>query len=425
MQRKSTQRLAYLFGISMAVLMVASLFLPALSQNVTEQAQSDPAAAPTPTLVPAPTFPPPITDFSTISFDEDYLHPSGLFAIGIPDGWTPNSPINNSVQAQINLSNPNAVSVIETYIMEPQSDTTTLEDLSNRFNQSMLSSSWSNYTTWNELARRQDEENNRLLIDFQLSRTGQQFLARHAAWADENWIYVVRVVVPENARDLLFWMLDAMSEQIKPVEAFYGTPLGWEGYFDNETEYIFRHPQDWVLTDGSEGRPASFRTSDGSGIIVAPQDGTVESEDDAAAWVTDFRSSAEVLSVEPTTRNGASGYEVAYTYSTPDGESVSGKVVLLNTDDGRVYSANAVLPPGSAVDLNTEDGRSAYSDVATALDTFTLLTGLNLPQPETPEPTATPEVEPDAEEAPAEDEATEEPEAEATDEPEAEATEES
>lgn len=70
MQSKRTRSLYMFFGISMAVLMAVTLFLPGLAPDPAPVVQD----VPTPTPRPIPTFPPPLTDFSGITFDVDYLH---------------------------------------------------------------------------------------------------------------------------------------------------------------------------------------------------------------------------------------------------------------------------------------------------------------------------------------------------------------
>jgi len=422
MKRKMSQQLYFGFGIVMAFLMVATLILPALQPDQVTH-QQDVPDTPVPTDVPIPTFPPPITDFSNISFEEDYLHPSGLFTVGVPTGWSPNAPINNPNQAQISLNNPDAVSLIEAYVLDPLIENPTLDDLDARFDEAFLRGSWSQYSTWTELTRQQQED--RLLIDFSLSRSGQQFLARHAAWTDGDWIYVARVVVPSNARDLMFFLLDNMIENIEKNPQFVGTPLGWTGYYDEEDQHIIRFPSAFTLTDGSDGVPTSFVRDDGTVLRVEAQDeANVSSEDDAAAYVEALRSGISVDTVEATERQGGSGFVVNYTYTNVDGDTQEGEAVLLNGEDGQLHVANVLLPAGeSFVHEPAEEGAEPQVDeVVTALETFSLLTGLNLPQPE---PVETPEPESAIEEtAEATNEAESTPEAEATAEMTAEATDE-
>ncbi|GAB4513739.1 MAG: hypothetical protein OHK0046_14810 [Anaerolineae bacterium] len=377
MPNKTTQRLSYVFGITMAVLMGLSLVLPALTPQTTT---TQPAVQPTATSNPVPTFPPPLTDFSSITFEQDYLHPSGLFSVGVPSGWSPNAPVNNASQAQISFGNPNTVSVVETYIVDPAEPITDLEQVSNRFDAVTLRSSWSQYSTSNELSRRIDEENERVLIDFELTRSGQEFLARHAAWTDGNWIYVARVVVPRNAQELLFFMLDEVIANFNPNTQFEASPLGWVAYYDETTQHIIRHPVTWRLTQGGNGVPAIISSAEGGTLQVAAEERAVASEDEARAWVEALRSGIEVLDIQPATRTGAEGYSVAFSFTDPDGESQSGLAVLLNDANGLLHSATLLLPEGG-VNLNTEEGRTAYPDAALTMDTFSMLTGLNLEQP--------------------------------------------
>lgn len=379
----TTQRLSVILGISLAVVMGLSLVLPALTRD---NLQSVPTVPP-PTTTPLPTFPPPITNFSGITFDTDYLHPSGMLVVSQPTGWTPTTPFNNATQVQANFNNPQALSVIETYIEKPVSPIASLDDVSARFNTSALQASWARYTRWNELSRRQ--ENNRLIIDFELERARQIFLARHIAWYDDDYIYVSRVVVPENAQALLFFMVEAMTSHIRPLEQFAGTPLEWTSLFDDSTQHILRYPNTWSVTDGERGQPVSLEAADGTRVRVEARNDSVDDEAAARAFVQGLRPGATVVTVEETTRPGADGFVVAYQFANADGDSESGLAVLLNGEDGRLHIANASIPV-AGLDLTSAEARAAYFDLTTAFDTFSLLTDLNLPAPEAPPPTATP-----------------------------------
>ncbi len=396
MNSKLTQRLTVAFGVSMAFLMAITLFLPGLTPDQTTMVD-EPPSTPSP---PPPTFPPPITDFGSISFDEDYLHPSGLFAVGVPSGWVPGNPANNGQQASISMNNSAAVSVIEASVEAPPEPITSEEELGAYFTTSRLSSSWTRYASWEELSRRFEDD--RLIIDFVLTQNQREFLAQHVAWTEGNWIYSARVITPTNARDLLFHMRDEMVGQIKPNIRFMDTPVGWEAYFDEIDQHILRYPDDWRQTDGDNGTPASFESGTSAlALIVSADEMTIDGEDAAQAWVEARRNDASVVSVEPVERNGGSGYGVAYSYSNPDGESLSGYAVLLNGDDGQLHWLDMRIP-AAAVDLNSDDIPAEYVDVAQAVGTFSLITGLNLPEPEptvTPTIPATPETTPEMTEA--------------------------
>lgn len=428
----TTQKLSFFIGILLAGVMVISLIAPALQDNSTHT-NNDPIE---PTNTPAPTPPPVLTDFSGINFDDEYLHSSGLYTIALPTGWDSSPEFNASGQAQSNMNNGELLSVISSYIQEVPETVTDLDTLSAIFTPSNLQSSWARYQSWDEIGRRINEEEGRVDIEFELvDSRGVTFLARHGAWFDENYVYVVRVVMPDNNIEALNYMFDAMLPTLEIKEQFIGSPVPWSSYFDEEDLHIIRFPSAWSVTDSAFGLPASIEGLN-VGIRVESSEGSIADEEAASAYVTDRRSDAEILSVEPVSRAGADGFAVAYGYSTPDGVPESGYVVLLNGEE-KLHIATAIFEAENA-NLNDEEDRALYSDVATAMDTFSLMLGLNLrpePEPEvtpvpvaTTAPEATPEMTAEATEA-MDEEATSE--AEMTDEPmdeeetpEAEATEE-
>jgi hypothetical protein len=189
MQSTLIKRLTYGFGIVMLVAMFASVFVPFIRQEVRNQA----ADTPVPTPVPVATFPPP-PDMSAITFDQTYLHPSGLFTVAEPAGWIPGQATNNGVQAQISMNNGAAQSVVEAYIEVPPTPLTTPDELSAHFTESILLSGWRRYTEPKETGRRQ--EGDKLLIDFEL-KFGQAS-TRHVAGTGEWFTWCGWY--PDNAR---------------------------------------------------------------------------------------------------------------------------------------------------------------------------------------------------------------------------------
>ena len=403
----TTQKMSLFIGILLSGVMALSLIAPALTNNTTTV--PDPIE---PTNTPAPTLPPPLTDFSGISFEHEYLHSSGLYTVAIPTGWDETPEFNNGTQAQANFNNSDLISVISTYVQALPESVTTLDALSTLFTESSLGSSWSRYRQWQELTRTNNEEDNRLEIDFQLlDNTGVTFLARHAAWFDDNYIYVVRVVMPENNIEALNYMFEEMIPRISINEQFVDTPIGWNGYLDDEDLHFIRYPREWQITGTAPGLPTSLQGL-GTSLRVESFDTTIADADAASAFITSNRPDVTILSVEPVSRVGADGFGVAYAFSTPDGAPQSGYAVLLNGEE-KLHVANVVFD-ADTIDLNTEEGQLANAGLAQVMGTFSLMLDLNLrPAPEppvtpTPLPTVTPVVE-------ATDEATPEVTAEATD----------
>jgi hypothetical protein len=388
MSKKMTQRLYYYFALFMAILMVASLILPSIAQNVTQSQQQAAALTPIPTntAVP-PTFPAPLTDLTSITFDEDYLHPSGLFYVNIPTGWSVSNNVNNSRQAQVSFNSPTTSSVIELYVERPSTPVTTPEEVSGLYTSGVLAGSWNRYDSWREAGERRYVDD-RVIIDFVLSRQGQDYFAQHTAWTDGNLVYVVRVVTPSNARDLMFWLSETMPTKFHVFEQYKTTPLGWTGNYNQFTTTFIRYPSTWRILDGGVGKPITAGAEDGTGVIVTTQEGQIADEAAAREFVSGLRRNIEIVSVKDVTRTGASGFSVAYKYFTPDGEERNGLAVLLNGENNQLHTAVGQIPSGG-VDLNSDAGRAQFFDFTTALDTFSLLTGLNLPELEQPAPVPT------------------------------------
>ena len=123
-----------------------------------------------------------------------------------------------------------------------------------------------------------------------------------------------------------------MSEHITFYPQLAGAPMAWGAYHDLINNHILRHPSDWMLTDGGNGKPASFESDEPDHIQlrVEAQPGTIGDEDAAREWVEFQGETFEVVSVEPVTREGGAGFALAYGFKNPDGERLSGFVVLLN-----------------------------------------------------------------------------------------------
>lgn len=416
-QSKFLQRISVAFGVFMVLVM----FLPVLLQGLAPQTTTTTVNTQEPTEVPLPD---PVQDFSTISFDTQYLHPSALFTVDLPTGWVTTTTVNNRTQAQVTLNNSDLLSVIEVYVQQPGTPITSVDDLSAYFSSAVLASSWSRYTSPRELPRALEED--RVVIDFVMEQNGVSYRAKHIATYDENYVYVTRIVVPENQGDLLFWLADEMPPHLNAVPQFIGSPMGWVAAFDQETSAVLRHPTTWSQFSGGRGQAYSFTTPENASVLMdSTPEASIEDEDAASDYVLNLRADAEIVSVEAVERPGAAGFAVAYSFVNFDGAAQSGYAVLLNGETGSLYTAVAEIP-AAGVDLNDVEARGSFVDLGTAMDSFGLLLGLNLPELDplptpTPRPTVTPTVEATAEVTP---EMTAEATAEVTAEPTPEATEE-
>lgn len=346
MQNNTARRASIALGVFMTIVLIAGAILPLLGQNTTSV-----ATLPPPTPAPTATLPPPITDFSNITFEKAYLHPTGLFAVSQPQGWVASNPTQTASQAQVNFINNAALSVIDVYVEKPAVAPVLSEELSARFTEDVLDASWANFSNWSETNRRMDGD--RLLIDFAIALQGQQYVARQIVTTDGEWIYVTRVLAPNNATGVITYLMENMPTTFVPFKQFDNTPFDWQSYFDHQDNHAIRFPQSWTVGDSAPGRLASISGINGERLRVQGFDGvSVEDEAAARAWVESERAGATVLSVEPTTRGELNGFSVAYAFADADGEPQSGLAVLLNGADGVLHTANLYFTANN-VDLNT------------------------------------------------------------------------
>lgn len=369
MQRRVTVGL----GILLAVAMGASLILPLL-QNVAVQSQ---IAAEQPTPLPTATLPPPLTDFSGISFDTTYLHPSGMFTTTIPSGWEVGNSTTAINEDVITFRNPDQLSVIEQRLIQPIEPVESLEDVSAIFTDAWLRSSWREYSTWSESTR--SIRDDQVVIDFTLSRTGQDYVARQVARTDGRYVYVTRAVFPENSPEAVRFIVENMDPALEVVPIYAGLPLDWGSYFDPQEKHIIRYPSNWRVEDAAPGLPASISGPEGELLRVEAIDAAIDSEEAAAEFVAGLRSGIEVTSTTTFDRNGVSGFAVAYQEPTLEGPARSGYAVMFDDDAGRWHVADLRLPQ-SGVNLNDMDTAANYPDVFTMMETFNRLPDVNVAQ---------------------------------------------
>ena len=256
-----------------------------------------------------------------------------------------------------------------------------MDDLRALYNEQTLGASWRSYTDWRETQRIEETiaDKDVLQMDFELDFQGRTFIARQASWFDENRVYSVRVITPENANELLVFLLNELVSSFDVVERFGETPLDWNAYYDETLSHIIRHPRSWQVTDAADGFPASIEGEGVSLRVEAAEGESLESADAAEEYVAGLPSVDEVLSVSEITQDDLDGYQVAYTFSSVSGATGSGAVVLLNGED-RLHSANLQVA-NAEIDLNEPGEDANAAQYANVLATFSTLSGVEYAEP--------------------------------------------
>jgi hypothetical protein len=365
----TTKGLTYVIGIFLTLAMVASTVLPLLTSNVGHNAAPE---AVEPTAIPEPTLPAP-PDTAQINFDDVYLHPSGLFTVGVPTGWNPTLEDSSEGEVRVSLGNSDALSVIETRIITTEEEIADGSALSAYFSDSWLGSTWRDYQNWEETNRSVTEDGH-VVIDFNLTRTRANYIARQEAWVQDGEIYSVRVVTAENAPEELKFVLDGVKSNVNRVEVYAESPFDWSGYFDNSDKHMIRYPDAWDVTDAADGLPATI-AGDDTTLLVETVDVALDSEEAAIDWIEGWRSGVDALTVESIEVDGVAGYEVSYKLITLDGAPESGLAVLLNGSDNRLHVANGRI---SNVDVDLQTDESGEYPLGSILETFRLFPDLNV-----------------------------------------------
>ena len=360
----------------MALVMVLSLmsgYLFQVAQRIDLARQQRLANEPTA----IPTFEPPV-QASLVNFEREALQSSGLFSVAVPEPpeWGAIESSYDSFSNRARLVLRNDANVIEASAEVPDQPVTTLDELGTLYNDQTLGASWRSYTNWRETQRTEEQIGDKtvLQMDFELDFQQRTFIARQAAWFEDDRVYSVRVITPENANDLLVFLLEEMVSSFDVVERYADTPLNWSAYYDQELSHIIRFPNNWQVTDAADGFPASIE-GDGVSLRVEAVDGeSIDSAEAAEDYVAALPGVDDIVSVSEVTQDELDGYQVAYTFSSVSGATGSGAVMLLNGEE-RLHSANLQVA-NTDIDLNAPGEDENAAQYVNVLATFSTLSGV-------------------------------------------------
>ncbi|HVO41092.1 MAG TPA: hypothetical protein VMT34_00640 [Aggregatilineales bacterium] len=357
----------------------------------------------TPTAPPAPTvvFPTVPSGGTVVIPDGLYIHPSGLFSLPHLLGWnqapsaeqanlpTGSSPVTEMGNTFINST---LLSVVHSYINnDPTRKIANSQDLDRYWDKTQLDSAWRNFTGgYKELNRRVNSDG-LSTINFELYLEGNTYLGRQLAQMQDNWMLVLRLVVPNNNPDLL----DKLQAIIIPRYHLWiqevAIPSDWQSIVDPVDGYVVRLTPTWKVNDGSSGKP--FLATGTAGpynftLTTRADEGSVKSQDDVKNWLKANIPAASILTIKEEKRNDLTGFTASYSNPDADGNKRSGVVTLLS-GTGRVYTLNF---QSTARELNLLDDATVKTvpELEQIRGTFLDIPADQLIPTLTPSPTFTP-----------------------------------
>jgi hypothetical protein len=339
--------------------------------------------------------------------DYTYFHSSGLISLPYIHDWdfapqsaeqgpeqrvepvgTPGTPgSTQSTLAGVTFINSKTLSVIHAYAeRDPSRNTTNAETLNSYFNNEILNQAWVNFKSgWSELNRK--TENDTVIINFELRLDDNVYLAR----MEQDWMMVLRLVVPNNNPLLLDQLQTAVWPQYRLWPQSLNSPISWTSVVDYALGYIVKYPPDWRKLDGVPGQPftvSGVLGADTFTLITRAEPGkAVKTEDEARAYVKANWPNSTAQTVKTETHGDTSGFAVSYINPDSDGNQRSAVVTLLNGANGTLYVAN-LQSSGRGQDLLVDT--QAPPDLARIRSSFFVVPTQNLLPTAIPTITPTP-----------------------------------
>lgn len=358
MHRRVTSRQVYVFFALVMVIIMAvggSGLLEAPSGPSSSQGQAATAAPP--------------DNAAQVPLGATYQHPSGYFEITPPLGWLFEEKTEGTVASASWVGSAQGA-VLHAFTIQ-SGEPVTREQLIRQV-ESEFPGGFKNYTAYT--VTRQNYDSDPITVDFALSLGDRNFVSREWAGAEENLVWVLRAVAPDNNPGLLTYFEENILPTYRVFADALPVPVDWEVYTNPERAYTFRHPAAWA--DHGTGQDGARRFVDAQAgwqvemaVLVQPET-SVRTGERARAWLEAMEPEAEVSSVVTATRRHGDGYLVSFEYPAGQGRR-RGLLLLLNAN-GAVYRVDLRLPPGADDPLNDEAQRRAQQAIQ-VLDTFSPL----------------------------------------------------
>jgi hypothetical protein len=372
MSKESRTKALYLI---MAVIIISSTVIAAANLSFDQQPQPTQSGRPTDTPDPnAPvstatpfTFPTPQATPVLISFGPR-IHKTGMFFIANLEEWN-DSENAESNRAMISYIDNARFAVVHAFVdagLQPLD----LNYVKTYYDTATFDSAWNNYDSWNQVERG-ELEGDAIRDVFELALGGMTYHAVQYAFPYQNWLFTLRIVVPENNPALLQALEDKMYPSLRPNPDAVGLDFRWPAHAVKDQGYLFKYPESWRAA----GMTASRLTDPNDHVLM-----TVDAEDftrakvtgdDVTAAIVERLPDAEIAEIEPVERAHAQGFRADFAYRDPDGAERQGTLMML-AGGGRRYIVDLRLSSATLDPLDAEAERAA-ADAEEVLRSFSVL----------------------------------------------------
>ena len=403
-QASPTERLLRII----ALLGLVTVFALSGLLGITRQTTT-PGVSPTPGIgSPTPlTFPTVPSTGTVLTLDQTYIHPSALFSVPHIVSWDlpPNGEEKVDPSNGVKISRAGAtfingavLSVAHVFVeRDPDRKAKAVADLDAYYNKANLDAAWTNFIGgYKETKRRTDGD--KFIIDFELYLNGNIFLGRQVSQFDGDWLKVTRLVTPDNNPQLMDNLQETIWSRFTVYMAQANIPIFWPSVTDSVFGYVVRYQPGWNLVNGTAGNPfivaGPLRGANITMTTKAEPGKSVKADTDARAWVTAKQATNAILTVQPATINGVSGFNVSYSDPDTDGNARSAVSTLLNGPTGSLYSVTFVSSTRGIDFLGTDP--TVPGELAQLRGTFMLIPANQLIATLTPTATSTATITPTA-----------------------------
>lgn len=314
---------------------------------------------PTPTSLVAPTLEPGIPQITIL---DPYIHGTGLFQFFQPgdDWYLERDDYNPDYQrASTIYISPSRLSVIHAFV---EIDVTydSLQEVSDLlFTDLYFDVEWGQFKSWRFTNRQVTDD--LITIEFALEDGRNEllkYISRQISWLEGDWLYTIRIVVPDNNQILLDQLFELASPTMIGYQNIGSLPLrGWRQFSDQSHRMMIKLPDDSRRISGSSGQPMTYVTSaigDGRITIQRIANQPIISLDAAQTFLDTLYDHVTIIESQLTEQAFATGYQVIYVYKTISGDLMKVLAVLLNDTEDNLYFAELNIPEEDSKSLSEQ-----------------------------------------------------------------------